>query len=112
MGGRFWMFCRMHGDNKAQYFAWSRKGTCRAERQAKDDSFLRSRRGKELRHKYWQLPRPFNIDEEEDPRDEVEVLELCLRRSELEICGPPDSKLFKTPFRNRLGADQTGNVAM
>ncbi|KAG1683229.1 hypothetical protein DVH05_016412 [Phytophthora capsici] len=98
MDARFGIFCRARGNDKAQADAWTRKDLSSDERQNHDEKFLRSRDGKEIRGRYWQVDRTGYLDadeEEDDPRDEVELLQVCLRRTELEICGAPDSKLLK-----------------
>ncbi|KAF4034789.1 hypothetical protein GN244_ATG13243 [Phytophthora infestans] len=92
----FWIFCKVRGDISAQAYALSREGMTPSERQMKDKRFLRNRRAKDLRSKFWFKPRDNMIegDEVEDnPRDEVELLEKCLERTELKLSGYPDSLL-------------------
>ncbi|KAG3110552.1 hypothetical protein PI125_g9914 [Phytophthora idaei] len=98
MDGRFWVLCRNRGSAKAKAYAWARKDIPRYERNESDEKFFRSRAGKDMGARFWLVDRTgslLNGEDEEDPRDEVELLESCLRLTELEICGAPDCKLLK-----------------
>ncbi|KAG3132492.1 hypothetical protein PI124_g17764 [Phytophthora idaei] len=68
------------------------------ERDAQDELFLRSVRGKQMRSRFWQ--NSLACEDDEDPQDEVELLEICVRDTEIEICAAPDSVLLK---RARIG---------
>ncbi|RAW38702.1 hypothetical protein PC110_g5069 [Phytophthora cactorum] len=43
---------------------------------------------------------PVREEDDEDPRDEVEIIEMCVHDTEAEICAAPDSQLLK---RARIG---------
>ncbi|KAG3200047.1 hypothetical protein PC128_g4901 [Phytophthora cactorum] len=47
-------------------------------------------------------------EDDEDPQDEVELLEICVRDKEIEICAAPDSVLLK---RARIGCLKRLDVA-
>ncbi|KAG3112456.1 hypothetical protein PI125_g8199 [Phytophthora idaei] len=54
-----------------------------------------------MRSRFWQNSLACEDEEDdEDPQDEVELLEICVRDTEIEICAAPDSVLLK---RARIG---------
>ncbi|ETM48915.1 hypothetical protein L914_06620 [Phytophthora nicotianae] len=101
-----WLGRLTHDDSStASYFEyaeiiWSAKDlTAEAEeRGVQDERFLRSRAGKQLRARFWNYA-DADLDEE-DHRDEVELLEMCVQATEEEICAAPNSALLK---RARMG---------
>ncbi|KAG3115968.1 hypothetical protein PI125_g5091 [Phytophthora idaei] len=89
------------GDAKVKEYVWSRQDLSSEERDMKDEIFLRSVRGKQMRSRFWQDSLTCEGEEDdEDPRDEVEIIEMCVHDTEAEICAAPDLQLLK---RARIG---------
>ncbi|KAG3102793.1 hypothetical protein PI124_g13724 [Phytophthora idaei] len=96
MDSRFWVFCWKLRDANVKDYVWSRQDLSGKERNAQDGLFLRSVRGKQMRSRFWQNSLVCEDEEgDEDPQDEVELLEICVRDTEIEICAAPDSVLLK-----------------
>jgi hypothetical protein len=97
MESEFWVYCWKHGSPKVKAYVWSRKDLHVEARQQQDEVFLRGRVGKTLRARFWQKCYS-DSEEEDDPRDEVEILERCVSDTQIEVCAAPDSILLKRAF--------------
>lgn len=96
MDSRFWVFCWKYGNAKVKEYVWSRQDIPLEERSQQDERFFKGGLGKRMRARFWQHGITSNDDsDDDDPRDEVELLAMCVRDTEREICAAPDSVLLK-----------------
>ncbi|KAF4032844.1 hypothetical protein GN244_ATG15250 [Phytophthora infestans] len=90
----FWVYCWKQGPPNAKDYVWSRMDIAKEDRKRSDEAFLRSRLGKSMRVKLWRRAYS-DCEDDEAPRDEVDVLQRCIRDVKEELCAAPSSTLLK-----------------
>lgn len=89
MDSQFWVFCQKIGDAEVKAYVLQRQNLTLNDRLRNDEKFLRSRRGKQMRLRIMRNSQTeLDDDDDLDPRDEVELLQMCVRDTTADMCGP------------------------